>query len=189
MTRNSINNTSSDLIVSNLNLTGSTISTTSANSNLILAPNGTGQVLAPGISFDSGTNILDTYIGYTTYTPTISFGGASVGITYSTQLGRYTRIGDLVFFSLYIILTSKGSSVGNASISLPITASATYTQVLPATFGDVDYTISQPCDFVVFSLPTATFVGIVNNANTYTLTNTSFSNTSQISVTGTYLVE
>jgi hypothetical protein len=189
MTRNSINNASSDLTVSNINLTGSTISTVSSNSNLTLAPNGSGQVLAPGISFDSGTNVLDTYIGYITYTPTISFGGASVGVTYSSQIGYYTRVGNLVFFSAYIILISKGTSTGNASISMPITPSSTYIQVLPATLASVDYTITQPCDYVLFSLPTATFVGVVNNANSYTLTDTSFFNTSGIVVTGTYLLE
>lgn len=189
MTKNAINNESSDLIVSNLSLSGSTISTISTNSNLTLAPNGTGQVLVPGISFDSGTNVLDTYIGYTTYVPTISFGGASVGVTYSSQIGYYTRIANFVFVSAYIVLTSKGTSTGEASILMPITPSATYTQVLPATLAQVDYTISQPCDYVVFSLPTATFVGIVNNAPSYTLTDTSFSNISQISVTGVYLIE
>lgn len=189
MTTNSINNTSSDLTVSNISLSGSTISTISTNTNLTLAPNGTGQVLAPGISFDSGTNILDAYIGYTTYVPTISFGGASVGVTYSSQIGYYTRVANLVFFSAYILLTSKGSSTGNASILLPLTPSATYIQVLPATLAEVNYTISQPCDYVVFSLPTATFVGVVNNATSYTLTDTSFSNISEIVVTGTYLMD
>jgi len=57
------------------------------------------------------------------WTPTLSFGGASVGIIYGTQTGKYTRIGNRVFFNLIIILTSQGSSTGGASISgLPFAA-------------------------------------------------------------------
>jgi hypothetical protein len=48
-----------------------------------------------------------------TFTPTIEFGGASVGVTYSTQQGNYTIIGDRLIGSLRIILTSKGTSTGN----------------------------------------------------------------------------
>jgi hypothetical protein len=43
-TNNAINNSAENLIVENLDFTGSTISTISTNANLILAPNGTGLV-------------------------------------------------------------------------------------------------------------------------------------------------
>jgi hypothetical protein len=56
------------------------------------------------------------------WTPTLTFGGGSTGITYSSQAGAYTRIGNRVFCEGSIILTNKGSSVGAASISgLPFT--------------------------------------------------------------------
>ena len=55
-----------------------------------------------------------------TWTPELSFGGASVGITYSVQQGRYTRVGNRVFYDLAILLTNKGSSVGQAFITLPL---------------------------------------------------------------------
>lgn len=55
-----------------------------------------------------------------TYTPVLTFGGGSTGITYTTQLGRYTRIGNVVYYSINIVLSSKGSSTGTATISLPI---------------------------------------------------------------------
>jgi len=48
MTTNSINNTSSNLTVSNVNITGSTISTLSSNSDLTLSPNGSGKVSIGG---------------------------------------------------------------------------------------------------------------------------------------------
>lgn len=50
-----------------------------------------------------------------TWTPTISFGGASVGITYdaSVTAGRYLRIGPFVLVQGRVALTSKGSSTGS----------------------------------------------------------------------------
>lgn len=58
-----------------------------------------------------------------TWTPGLAFGGATTGITYSTQAGTYTRLCDLVVIELRIVLTSKGSATGTASITgLPFTA-------------------------------------------------------------------
>lgn len=51
------------------------------------------------------------------WTPVLGFGGASVGITYSVQAGNYTVFGDVVIANFKITLTSKGSSVGNATIT------------------------------------------------------------------------
>lgn len=72
-------------------------------------------------SLSFGGSAMSTYV-QGTYTPVLSFGNASVGITYSTQLGEYTQIGNLVFLTVQIVLTSKGSSTGNAGISLPVNA-------------------------------------------------------------------
>ena len=53
----------------------------------------------------------------------LQFGGASTGITYSAQLGRYTKIGRMVIATGNIVLTSKGTSTGAAQIAgLPFTA-------------------------------------------------------------------
>lgn len=51
------------------------------------------------------------------WTPALTFGGASTGITYTTQHGLYTRVGDLVFLECDIRLSSKGSATGNAVIT------------------------------------------------------------------------
>lgn len=60
----------------------------------------------------------------TTFTPVLKFGGASVGITYSIQLGSYVKMDNFVFGTIHILLTSKGSSTGDASITLPFTQTA-----------------------------------------------------------------
>jgi hypothetical protein len=56
------------------------------------------------------------------FTPVVTFGGGSTGITYSAQSGVYTRIGRLVHVEIVILLTSKGSDTGAAVITgLPLT--------------------------------------------------------------------
>ena len=74
------------------------------------------------------TNTLEYYDGTawirqvqrrTTFTPVLTFGGGSTGITYANQTGVYQIIGNTVWFELQIVLTNKGSSTGTALISLP----------------------------------------------------------------------
>ena len=56
----------------------------------------------------------------TTFTPTITIGGSSTGITYSAQNGRYVRIGNLVWVDIRIVLSSKNSLTGDVVVaSLP----------------------------------------------------------------------
>jgi len=151
MTQNPVNNEASQLTVDNLFLDGNTLSSTDTNGNIILAPDGSGEVsvtaapivpstdradslgsatnswdnvYADGLSFNDGTDILSTYIDQTSWTPQLEFGGATTGITYSTQEGTYIRIGNIVFVNVTISLSSKGSATGVATITgFPFTAS------------------------------------------------------------------
>ena len=60
-----------------------------------------------------------------TWTPTLTFGGAAVGVTYGANAGTYTRIGNVVTGRFILGLSSKGSSSGSAVISgLPFTVNA-----------------------------------------------------------------
>jgi hypothetical protein len=82
-----------------------------------------GQLGFPAIQVASvDPNTLDDY-EEGTWTPGISFGGASVGVTYDGDNGGYyTKIGNVVTISGYLGLTSKGSSVGTATLmGLPFT--------------------------------------------------------------------
>ena len=57
------------------------------------------------------------------FTPAITFGGLSVGVTYTDQIGRYTVISDRVFFNIWLNISDKGSSTGSALVTgLPIAA-------------------------------------------------------------------
>jgi hypothetical protein len=78
--------------------------------------------LATALTDESGTAGTVPFQSTGTFTPAITFGGGSTGITYTTQTGAYTRIGDLVALQLHILLSSKGSSTGTAAVTgLPFT--------------------------------------------------------------------
>ena len=82
-----------------------------------------GQVKFPASrNASSNANTLDDY-EEGTFTPTVKFGGASTGITYSLQSGIYTKIGRLVVCEWRVALSSKGSSTGSATLEgLPFTS-------------------------------------------------------------------
>jgi hypothetical protein len=83
-----------------------------------------GQIAFPATQNSSaGANTLDDY-EEGAYTPALTFGGASVGITMSSAVGSYTKIGRQVNFTAHCVLTSKGTSTGVAQISLPLTPTA-----------------------------------------------------------------
>lgn len=56
------------------------------------------------------------------FTPVLSFGGSSTGITYSNAIGEYDTTGNVFTYRCTIQLSNKGSSTGNAVISgFPVT--------------------------------------------------------------------
>ena len=62
-------------------------------------------------------NILGGYT-LTSFTPGVSFGALSVGVTYNAnRAGQYIQVGKMIFFQLRMRLTSKGSSTGSAAIT------------------------------------------------------------------------
>jgi len=81
-----------------------------------------------GIDFSANTHaagmtseLLDWY-EEGTWTAGVSFGGGSTGVTYANNAGYYTRIGNIVTVSCYLVLSNKGSSTGAARITgLPFT--------------------------------------------------------------------
>jgi hypothetical protein len=140
-----------------------------------------GDPFVPATSVTAGS-------AWTSFTPTLRFGGGSTGITYTTQLGRYTRVGNLVAFNIVLILTSKGSSTGSATIAgLPVSASGTangfqvgYVRINFGTFtGTSDYYIDP-------ASPTVLNLDVNNNGATLQLADTNFTNTTTVFISGTY---
>ena len=76
-----------------------------------------GQIKFPATqNASTDANTLDDY-EEGTFTPGITFGGGSTGITYTTQTGDYTKIGRMVVGSIQVTLSAKGSSTGVMAIT------------------------------------------------------------------------
>ena len=81
-----------------------------------------GQIKFPATQVPSAdANTLDDY-EEGTWTMGIAFGGASTGVTYSANSGKYTKIGRQVTINGLLIVSDKGSSTGDFTITgLPFT--------------------------------------------------------------------
>ena len=146
-----------------------------------------------GITFNGDTaaaNALDDY-EEGTWTMGVSFGGASVGVTTSSNTGTYTKIGRQVTVNGYLALTSKGSSTGGAGITgLPFTVpnnSANYSS--PSFYSDGNITfIGQLQGFANINSTTILLAQTTELGVVTSLTNTNFANNSAIIVSLTYFV-
>jgi hypothetical protein len=79
--------------------------------------------------FDIENNITD----WANYTATVTNGGTA---TYSTQLGRWRRVGPKhVDFRVYLVVNNAGSGAGTISVALPTTPIRTYRHIF-ATVGE-----------------------------------------------------
>jgi hypothetical protein len=146
---------------------------------------GTGITFPATQSASSDANTLDDY-EEGTWTPVLSFGGGSTGITYIAQVGTYTKIGKLVTFVLSIQLANKGSSTGAASIAgLPFTVSSAASYCIYAQ--DVSF-----ADMLLFhsdaSTTTINTRQITNAGSASNLTNSNYTNTTLLYISGHYYV-
>jgi hypothetical protein len=147
---------------------------------------------ANGLTFNGDTaaaNALDDY-EEGTWTMGVSFGNASVGVTYGVNTGTYTKIGRQVTVNGLLSLTSKGSSTGNAKITgLPFTiAGGTSNYGTPSLrFENVTFTNQfQGYGGVTttnIELEEITLLGVAS-----TLTNADFANNSTVMINFTYFV-
>lgn len=132
-------------------------------------------------------NTLDDY-EEGTFTPGISFGGSSTGITYAGQQGFYTKIGRLVHVVIQINLSDKGAQTGNALVTaLPFTSS---------TITNSSFVVSRwinmanIVNMAGFGDNNATSITLRNAAavSSGTLQETDFTDTSRFWMAGSYFV-
>jgi hypothetical protein len=121
-----------------------------------------------------------------TFTPVLAFGGAQTGITYSVNTGRYNRFGSMVYVTITIILTNKGSATGNAGIySLPYAYAG-----IPSAFTVWWSGLASNAVTVVGLSTTSSGISLYYAAAAATglsnLTNTQFANTTTLHITGAY---
>lgn len=151
--------------------------------------------IASGIQFpatqvaSADANTLDDY-EEGTWTMGISFGGASVGVTYASNTGTYTKIGRQVTVNGIVILSSKGSSTGDALITgLPFTIPNAGSNLPPATLWLNRVTfLNQHQAVGKLNTTSVEFWDITTLGATAYLTNSDFANNSEIIINMTYFV-
>ena len=106
----------------NKEVTSSVFSSLTITGLLDISATGAGQIKFPAAQNASAdANTLDDY-EEGTWTPVLTFGGGSTGLTYTTQLGTYTKIGRQVGIQMNVTVNDNGSSSGNAEYAgLPFT--------------------------------------------------------------------
>jgi hypothetical protein len=150
------------------------------------------RVDADGLKFNGDTaaaNALDDY-EEGTWTMGIAFGGASVGMTFVNNQGRYTKIGRQVNAMGYMAFSNKGSSTGDATLTgLPFTSVNNAAGITPVTLRLENITFTNTfqgfldANRTSIDLGEVTILGVTSN-----LTNADFSNSSVIMVSVTYTV-
>lgn len=147
-------------------------------------PSFTGTPAVTSITFGSGT-ALNKYV-QGTFTPGIAFGGSSTGVTYTVQTGEYVQIGNTVFYAVAIILSSKGSQTGSATITgFPVTSAGSTNPEISINYCNA-MTITGNVAGQVVGGGTTMNLAQSTTGSVATLTNTAFSNTSQIIFNGFY---
>jgi hypothetical protein len=152
---------------------------------------GTGITFPATQSASSNANTLDDY-EEGTWTPGYEGLAGSIGsLAYSTQAGRYTRIGRTVFATAEIVLTDKGSWTSGARFTgLPFTNSgATEIAFGSVILGFVDFAAGQ-----LYAVPTSVRVNsttfyidiISDNADRAILGTAAVANNSSFSVNLVY---
>jgi hypothetical protein len=115
------------------------------------------------------------------WTPSLLFGGSSTGITFSSNFGSYTRIGPHVHADVSMTLSSKGAQAGAATITgLPLSVAVTSTGACYSGFWQNMSGITSALIAAISA--SASTIQLFNTGGTSTaaLTNTNFTNTSQI---------
>ena len=151
------------------------------------------RITPNGVTFNGDTaaaNALDDY-EEGTWTMGITFGGASVGMTFLNNTGNYTKIGRQVNVTGWVRLSSKGSSTGTAKITgLPFTNGAASQFYTAVTFGYIDFiSFADVLNGYVETNATTIYMMQAANAGTLSdLTDANFANNSSVMINATYYV-
>jgi hypothetical protein len=150
------------------------------------AASASGQIKFPATqNASSNVNTLDDY-EEGVIVPGITFGGAAVGVTYGTQSGSYTKIGNRVLFDLRIILTSKGSSTGAFQLTgLPFLTANIPAKAAAVLLNNFAAGVTAPVGSIIGN---GTTMQIYNYSagSLSVLTEASVNNTSEINISGHY---
>jgi len=148
-----------------------------------------------GISFpaaqsaSSDANTLDDY-EEGTWTPGITFGGGSSGLTFSGRSGRYVKIGRMVYAGFQFDLSNKGSSTGSAVLTgLPISSgSSVNAQRYAGACGYyANFTSVGMIQLLIEASGTTAYLRYATTGSTSGMSESNFTNT--ISMNGMFIYE
>jgi hypothetical protein len=142
---------------------------------------------AAALSNETGTAGTVPFYSTGSFTPALTFGGGSTGITYTAQEGFYARVGNLILFRVTLWLSNKGSSTGEALISaLPFTINSTLSN--SATFYDSFNSLSGPIGLDLQAGTTTSKIVTQGTSTATALSNTNFNNNSFLVLNGGYTI-
>lgn len=172
-------------------LTGNTQAVVCAGGNIVYTanvPNFAGQLAFPATQNASAdANTLDDY-EEGTFTPSLLFGGAAAGMTYSNQSARYTKIGRVVHCEIIANLSAKGTSTGAATIAgLPFSANAAVPQAIGSIRMDATAGMTVPVVRIIQGASAITLENFAANVTT-ALADTNFTNATAVGISITYTV-
>lgn len=127
-----------------------------------------------------------------TWIPNVQINGSSTGITYGAQNGFYYQIGQVVFLGCIVVLTSKGVSSGNVTISnLPINTGPNSIGAIAITDFQ-GWTLASYTEMALYfanaNSAVANFVASGSGQTTVNIANTQITNTFSFVMYGFYLI-
>ncbi len=148
-------------------------------------------ITTSGVSFPALGTL--SYFNTGTFTPSLTFGGASVGMTFSNRDGVWLRIGNAVLVRASFVLSAKGASAGNAAVTaLPFTVSvAASAALVGATFEALGTTMTagvQSIKGAAFCQSTTVGLYKGTTGGDTQMTDADFTNTSAVGFSGLYFV-
>ena len=124
--------------------------------------------------------------GSGTWTPVLNFGGATTGVTYTTQSGNYVRAGAMVYVHFSIMLSSKGSATGAATITgLPFAGGGVAPGMSIRYYANLASIAGSPFGWIGTTTINLVQMGAATPA---VLTNANFANNSRLDMWGMYYV-
>lgn len=144
-----------------------------------------GQIAFPSTqNASSDANTLDDY-EEGTFTPTVVGTGTAGAGTYTTQQGRYTKIGRQVFFEISLAWTAHTGTTNMNISGLPFTAAATHNTIVSSGYSAITFTGTNVSARVLAS---STTVQPIQFSSGVTYTAIAIDTAGQIDVAGCYVV-
>lgn len=139
-------------------------------------------------SISFGGTALANYLE-STFTPTVTASTSNPTVTYTTQTGRYTRIGNRVYTTITLVLATYSAGTGDVQISgLPVTSSSSNVAVGAIYCDNVTFATTYINPVLAGSSTDIKIIGTTSASGSTTLASGAFGATTSIRLTIIYEV-